>query len=106
MFVCPPGLPKKGLSRPPGGAFSRTSEPQGGATEVFRWNWPFTNSYERPYDARTEVLPLPVGSQATPTRGPRFPHCVFIPALVGKPGSPGKYSPAGPFGNTVLLTFC
>src|ERR1700681_3114329 len=102
MFVCPPGLPRKGLSRPPGGALSRTSDPQGGATEVLRWNCAFTNSYDLPYDARTEVLPLPVGSQAIPTRGPKFFHCVSMPACVGKPASPGKYRPAGAPGKTVL----
>src|SRR5205814_7184628 len=85
MFVCPPGLPRNGLSSPPGGALSRTSEPQGGATDVLRWNCPFTNSYDFPYDARTDVLPSPVGSHATPTRGPRLFQSVSIPACVGSP---------------------
>src|SRR5206468_2614654 len=106
MFVCPPGLPRNGLSKPPGGALSRTSDPHGGATDVLRWNWAFTNSYDFPYEARTFVRPSPIGSQASPTRGPKFFHCLFIPALVGNPASPGKYSPAGAFGKTVLLTFC
>src|SRR6478609_6569620 len=58
MFVCPPGLPRNGLSSPPGGALSRTSDPHGGATDVLRWNCPFTNSYDFPYDARSEVVPV------------------------------------------------
>src|SRR5580704_5140424 len=106
MFVNPPGLPRNGLSRPPGGLLRRTSDPQGGATDVFRWNCAFTNSNDLPYEARTEVLPPPVGSQARPTRGPRFFHWVSMPAWVGKPASPGKYRPAGAFGNTVLWMFC
>src|SRR5437764_742082 len=105
MFVSPPGLPRNGLSRPPGGALSRTSDPQGGATEVLRWNCAFTNSYDLPYEARMFVRPLPVGSHARPTRGPRLPHCFSIPAWVGNPGSPGKYRPAGALGKTVLWTF-
>src|SRR5712672_4678666 len=83
MFVCPPGLPRNGLSNPPGGALSRTSDPHGGATEVLRWNWPFTNSNDFPYDPRTEVLPSPTGSQANPTRGPRLFQSVSIPAWLG-----------------------
>src|SRR5262245_46650283 len=84
---------------------SRTSEPHGGATDVLRWNWPLTNSNDLPYEARMFVLPEPVGSHATPTRGPKLVHCGSIPACVGNPGSPGKYRPAGAFGNTVLWTF-
>src|SRR5436189_4733657 len=87
MFVRPPGLPRNGLSRPPGGALSRISDPHGGATDVFRWNCPFTNSYDRPNAARTDVRPVPVGSQAIPMRGPKFFHCVSIPALLGNPAS-------------------
>ena len=89
MFVRPPGLPRNGLSRPPGGALSRTSDPKGGATDVLRWNCAFTNSNDRPNEARTFVRPLPVGSQASPTRGPKLLHCLFMPALVGNPASPG-----------------
>src|SRR3954468_5100585 len=72
------GVLLNGLSRPPSGLLIRTSEPHGGATDVFKWNCPLTNSNERPYDARTDVLPSPAGSQAMPTRGPRLPHCVFM----------------------------
>src|SRR3954471_10242086 len=104
MFVCPCVL-MNGLSRPPRGLLMRTSEPHGGATDVFRWNWAFTNSNERPYESRTEVLPSPEGSHDMPTRGPRFPHCVFMPAWDGNPASPGKYSPAGAFGKTTLWMF-
>src|SRR5438034_10755615 len=103
MFVFPPGLPRNGLSNPPGGALSRTSDPHGGATDVLRWNCPFTNSYDFPYDARTDVLPSPIGSHATPTRGPKLFQSVSIPAWLGKSLSPGKYRPAGALGNTVLL---
>jgi hypothetical protein len=100
MFVCPEAL-MNGLSRPPDGLLMRISEPHGGATDVLRWNCAFTNSYARPYDARTEVLPSPFGSQVMPTRGPTLPHCVCMPACVGNPASPGKNRPAGAFGNTV-----
>src|SRR6185503_6926775 len=103
MLVCPPGLPRNGLSRPPGGLFKRISEPHGGATDVLRWNCAFTNSYALPYAARTEVLPEPVGSHATPTRGPKLFQSVSIPACDGKPASPGNVRPAGPFGKTVLF---
>src|SRR5256885_12063386 len=94
MFVWPEAL-MNGLSRPPDGLLMRISDPHGGATDVLRWNCAFTNSYARPYDARTEVLPSPAGSHVIPTRGPRLPHCVSMPACVGKPASPGKYRPAG-----------
>src|SRR6185503_10939443 len=103
MFVCPPGLPRNGLSNPPGGALRRTSDPHGGATDVLRWNCPSTNSNDLPYDARTDVLPSPRGSQARPSRGPILFQSVGMPACVGKPASPGKYRPAGAFGKTVLL---
>src|SRR5688572_25682081 len=98
MLVWPD--PANGTSSEP--PFVRTSDPHGGATDVLRWNWPLTNSYDLPYETRIDVLPLPVGSQATPARGPKFFHCFCMPALVGNPGSPGKYRPAGAFGNTVL----
>src|SRR6185503_13624628 len=58
ILVCPPGLPRNGLSRPPGGALSRTSDPHGGATDVFKWNCASTNSYDLPSDARPEVVPV------------------------------------------------
>src|SRR5438105_4837703 len=99
------GVLLNGLSRPPDGLLMRISDPHGGATEVLRWNCALTNSYERPYDTRTEVRPSPLGSHVRPTRGPTLPHCVFMPAWLGNPGSPGKYRPAGALGNTVLRMF-
>src|SRR5262249_60560176 len=87
MLLCPE--PTNGLSRPPGEFVIRISSPKGGAFDVFRWNCAFTKSNDRPYAARTDVLPLPVGSQATPMRGPKLVHTLFCPACDGKPGSPG-----------------
>src|SRR2546427_6698861 len=52
MFGCV--APTNGLSNPPGGLLMRISSPQGGAFEVLRWNWAFTKSNDRPYDARTD----------------------------------------------------
>src|SRR5437667_300589 len=51
----------------------------------------------------SDVRPPPVGSHVTPTRGPKLAHDLFCPACVGKPGSPGKYRPAGAFTYTLLF---
>src|SRR4051812_15738680 len=78
MFVCPPGLPRNGLSNPPGGALSRTSDPHGGATDVLRWNCPFTNSYDFPVrraDGRLAVADrIPRHSDARPQVVPVGQH--------------------------------
>src|SRR5882762_3316545 len=87
MFVCV--APTNGLSNPPGGLLMRISSPHGGAFDVLRWNCAFTKSKDRPYDARIDVFPLPVGSHERPTRGPMLVHTGFCPACVGNPVSPG-----------------
>src|SRR5439155_22324070 len=87
MFGCV--APTNGLSNPPGGLLTRISSPHGGAFEVLRWNCPFTKSNDRPYDARTDVLPPPVGSHERPARGPMLVHTGFWPASDGNPESPG-----------------
>ena len=47
-------------------------------------------SYETPYDERSDILPSPFGSHATPTRGARSVHRLFMPAKpFGKLASPG-----------------
>ena len=94
MFVCPPGLPRNGLSRPPGGALSRTSDPHGGATDVLRWNCPFTNSYDLPYDARTDVLPSPDRIPGQARRAAR--SCSSRSACPPGWGSPGRRGSRGP----------
>ena len=53
-----------------------------------------------PYAEVTSDLPLPLGSQAMPTRGANaFISVEIRPA--GTPGSPGYSNPAGAFGMTV-----
>src|SRR5678815_110693 len=61
-------------------------------------------SYASPYDPLTAVRPLPVTSHATPARGDRFHHCVFMPDLPGgNPGSPGYISTAGALLNAAVF---
>src|SRR5215467_13724281 len=98
----PPGKPAQGLSKPPAGLFFLISSPNGGATVVLNQSWLGAKSKNKPYDARIEVLPLPVGSQARPTRGSKSFHFLYWPDLPEKPGSPAKYSPGGAFGYTWL----
>src|SRR2546427_8483964 len=56
-----------------------------------------------PYAARMVVLPLPSGSQASPTLGKNFSHTgplIYFPLVYC--GSPGKTNPGGAFAKTLL----
>ena len=83
MFVCPPGLPRNGLSSPPGGALSRTSDPHGGATDVLRWNCPFTNSYDFPYERADRRLAV---AQRIPGQSNARPEVVPVGQHAGLAG--------------------
>src|SRR5688500_6901 len=85
-----PPMTLYGSSNPPGGFSSSDRFPHGGDCVLMLWRSAVGKSYATPYDERTAMRPSPVTSQAIPTRGEKFHHCVTRPVLPdGNPGSPG-----------------
>src|ERR1043166_1838840 len=81
----PPGLLANGSEKLE--AANDVVPPNGGEFALLTKSCPLLNSYARPYEARMESLPCPVGSHAAPTRGANRFHCRFIPESPGNPVS-------------------
>src|SRR5204863_8497395 len=80
----PPGTPRHGSSNPPAGESIVVAEAQGGCDvcDPNRYSVPYSSN-ATPYDARTEVRPLPCTSHAKPTRGANSFQYVFQISALG-----------------------
>src|SRR5215510_9222881 len=81
--MLPPGTAAHGSSNPPGRFVKIVRLPHGGALVASVRHFNARKSYASPYEARTDIVPSPFTSHASPTRGEKCHHCLFAPDGTG-----------------------